>query len=293
MANAFEQLHQCATCGVEGAASCSEGSCAPRGACPICADDRQYLPSDGVQRWVTVGEQAAAGAGIDVVELEPGLYGLNQRGAVGIDQQAKLIVTERGNVLVDVPAFIDDASVEAVRALGGVAAIIPTHPHMFGVQSAWSAAFDDAPVWVSRADAQWVQREFPGLRFWGDEQGGGELELVPGVRASQPGGHFAGSSVVHFVGADGEGVLLTGDTISPVPAVGWVSFMRSYPNKLPLSGAVVRRIAAHVGSRYDFTRLYDNFTGVVPLDAANAVERSAHRYAAWVSGEYDHLTGRG
>ena len=65
--------------------------------------------------------------------------------------------------------------------------------------------------------------------------------------------------------------------------------MRSFPNWMPLSGAVVRRIAEHV-SRYEFERLYSNFGGCVPHDARGVVQRSAERYVAWVAGEYDHLT---
>src|SRR5699024_12862184 len=87
-----------------------------------------------------------------------------------------------------------------------------------------------------------------------------EIELLPGVCASQPGGHFPGSAVVHWTAPDGEGVLFTGDTIGSVADPRWVTFMRSFPNWIPLSGAVVLRIADHV-SRYDFDRIYSNFGG--------------------------------
>ncbi|MDN5727495.1 MAG: hypothetical protein L0G99_16445 [Propionibacteriales bacterium] len=66
--------------------------------------------------------------------------------------------------------------------------------------------------------------------------------------------------------------------------------MRSYPNNIPLSAAVVRRIADHVG-RYEFARLYGNFAGPpVPADGRAVVQRSAERYAEWVSGVHDDLT---
>ena len=68
----------------------------------------------------------------------------------------------------------------------------------------------------------------------------GKLELLPGVTLAQPGGHFPGSAVVHWAaGAEGRGVLLTGDTVFPNPDRKSISFMRSYPNRIPLSGAVV------------------------------------------------------
>ena len=70
----------------------------------------------------------------------------------------------------------------------------------------------------------------------------------------------------------------------------WTSFLRSYPNKVPLSAAVVTAIAERLqGLRVD--RLYDNTGGVVAADAGGWVQRSAARYVAWVSGEHDHLTG--
>lgn len=271
----------CATCGVERSGELPEF-------CPICADERQYLPVDPVgghevQRWTTLGAERAAGRRIDVVELEPGVWGLTSDG-VGIGQMAKLVQTRHGNVLVDVPPHIDAESVKRVQELGGISAIIATHPHMYGVQVAWSRAFGDAPVYVSGADRAWIGRDAEQLVVWS-----GTRELVPGVVASQPGGHFPGSVVVRFVGTDGLGVLLSGDTIAVTRRQGTVSLMRSYPNKIPLSARVARRVADHVLS-YDFDRLYDNFTGVVGAHAHRAVADSAANYIRWVSGEFDHLT---
>ena len=265
----------CATCGVE-----REGEV---GRCPICDDERQYLPADGVQRWTTLGVERVSGTRIDSVELEPGLWGLTSSG-IGIGQQAKLVQTDHGNVLVDVPPHIDAESVARVRELGGISAIIATHPHMYGTQVSWSRAFGNAPIFVSEADRVWLGRQAPQIVLWS-----GQRELVPGVVASQPGGHFPGSVVVRFAGADGLGVLLTGDTVAVVARHHTVSFMRSYPNRLPLSAAVVRRVADHALA-YEFDRLYDNFTGVIDAGAHQAVADSAELYIGWVSGKYDHLT---
>lgn len=69
-----------------------------------------------------------------------------------------------------------------------------------------------------------------------------------------------------------------------------VTFMRSFPNRIALSAAVVQRIAATVEELSGFDRLYDNFGGVISADARSVVRRSADRYAAWVRGDYDHLT---
>lgn len=104
------------------------------------------------------------------------------------------------------------------------------------------------------------------------------------------GGHFPGSSVALWTaGAAGGGVLLTGATIHTNPDRATTTFMRSYPNRIPLSAAVVRRIGAAVNG-LAFDRVYDNFGGTIAEDANVAVRRSADRYVAWVTGEFDHLT---
>ena len=251
--------------------------------CAICADERQWLPAAG-QAWTTLDE-LAAGERVIMRQLEPDLFGLVSEPGVGIGQQAKLVRTPAGNLLWGPLGFLDDAAVDAVRALGPVAAIAASHPHMFGVQVEWSRRLGGVPVLVAKADVGWVARPDPAIETWSSER-----ELLPGVVLSQPGGHFPGSAVVHWsAGAGGRGVLLGGDTISANPDRKSVCFMRSFPNRIPLSGAVAQRLAAHVARR-PFDRLYNNFDGVVPAGARESVLRSAERHAAWVRGDFDHLT---
>ena len=267
---------QCATCGVE------YGAATVPVVCPVCADERQYLPPDGVQRW---HDPNAGAAGIEVVELEDRLFALRVDGGVGIGQEAKLLVTDVGNVMVDVPAAISSAAVAEIAELGPLRAIIPSHPHMFGLQAAWSAALGGAPVWIARADAGWPGRTPASLHRWD-----GEEEVLPGVVAVQLGGHFPGSAVVHWDGVDGRGVLLSGDTIAPNPDGRTATFMYSYPNRIPLSGPVALRVADGA-ARFAFDRLYGNFAGAILGEAREAVLASAARHAAWTSGEHDDLTG--
>ena len=84
-------------------------------------------------------------------------------------------------------------------------------------------------------------------------------------------------------------MLLAGDAVFPNPDRRSVSFMRSYPNRIPLSGNVVQRIAAQLEGLH-FDRLYNNFGAVVPSDAKAVLRRSADRHAAWTRGDFDHLT---
>lgn len=103
-------------------------------------------------------------------------------------------------------------------------------------------------------------------------------------------GHFPASAVALWqAGAEGRGALLTGDSIAVNPDRRTVGFLRSYPNRIPLSAAVVQRNAAAVEPLL-FDRAYGNFGGVISSDAAQAVQASARLYVAWVRGDHDHLT---
>lgn len=263
----------CATCGVERSNDKLPAEC------PICADERQYLPADGVQRWADPQQDVAG----EVVLREPGLWGINVA-KVGIGQQAKVVTTPAGNVMVDVPPVITDDLVDRVRSLGNVVAIIPTHPHMFGCQSLWSEALGGVEVYVARADDGWLGRTPAHLRLID-----GDITPVTGVTLTQPGGHFPGSVAVHWTGEDGAGVLLAGDTVMVNPDLASVSFMRSYPNRLPLSGNVALRIAEHL-DRFQFDRLYNNFALRIDRDAKSVLAASARRHADWASGVHDDLT---
>lgn len=266
----------CSTCAVE--------HDQPPAVCAICADERQWVPAEG-QQWTTLAEMRRAGFRTATRELEPGLIGVTTEPRAGIGQQAKIVSTGRGSLLWDPTGFIDDAAVRRILDHGPVAAIASSHPHMFGVQVEWSRALGGVPVLVAEADMTWLARKDSAIQPWS-----GTFEPLPGLTLIQLGGHFKGSSVAHWQdGADGHGVLLAGDTISANPDRTSVSFMRSYPNHIPLSAAVVERIDRQVG-QLTFNRLYSNFENVIEDDARSVVHRSAERHIRWVRGDFDHLT---
>ncbi|HEY8318196.1 MAG TPA: MBL fold metallo-hydrolase [Amnibacterium sp.] len=267
----------CATCAVE---QPDDGSLPS--VCPICADERQYVPPTG-QVWTTLGELQAEGRRAEVIELEPGIHGLSVHPGAGIGQHSVLVRTPGGNLLWEPLGYLDDDLVATVEGLGGVAAIAASHPHMYGVQLEWSRRFGDAPVYIAEEDQAWVQRTGAAVRLWS-----GRLEVLPGVTLHRIGGHFPGSAVAQVTGRDGRGVLLSGDTAFPTPD-GWVTFQRSFPNHIPLSAAVVQRIADALAA-LDFDRLVGNFGTVVPQDASGVVQRSADRYIRWARGDFDALT---
>ncbi|NBH02034.1 MBL fold metallo-hydrolase [Amycolatopsis sp. SID8362] len=265
----------CGTCGVEH----PDTEQPPPGDCVICADERQWVPASG-QVWTTLAE--LEGHAIVHEEPEPGLHRFNREPPFGIGQWTHLVRTARGNLLWDPPNHLDPALATVIEELGGAAVIVASHPHMYGSQVGWSHRLGRVPVLVHRADRAWVRREDPVIREWS-----GTEAILPGITLVEAGGHFPGAAVAHVVTETG-GVLLTGDTIVPVPAAGWVTFMRSYPNRIPLSAGLVRRIVDRL-EPYEFDRLYSLLGATVLGGAKDAVRRSAERYIAWVSGANDHL----
>lgn len=270
-------VHLCATCAVE-----TGGAHQPGDVCPICADERQWVPAGG-QRWTTVDLLRREGQVLEWFHVEPGLIGMVSRPGVGIGQQTMIVRTDQGSLIWDPPGLITDEAVDHVRRLGPVVAIAASHPHMFGVQLAWAEAFG-APVLVNAKDVDWLQKRTDAIELWS-----GRRRITPSLTLHELGGHFPGSAVALWTaGAGGRGVLLAGDTIFANPD-GTASFLRSYPNRIPLSAAVVQRLAA-VTDHLPFDRLYNNFGAVIDHDARSMVRFSADRHAAWVRGDNDHLT---
>jgi glyoxylase-like metal-dependent hydrolase (beta-lactamase superfamily II) len=266
----------CLACGVQAA----DGPAPP--ACAICADERQMVGvgGHGGQRWTTI-DALATDHRNEVVEEEPGLVGLVTRPRLGIGQRALLVRTPAGNLLWDCLSLVDDATVEVLEELGGVAAIALSHPHFYGSCLEWSDRLGGAPVHVHLDDAGWVQRPGDAYRFWDGE----EVEPVPGLRLLRLGGHFPGSSAVLWPGgAGGRGALLSSDTVQVVPDRRFVSVMWSYPNHVPVDARTLDAIAARLEGLH-FDRIYGAFPGnVVRAGGKEAVTRSFARYARHLQG---------
>ncbi|WP_280137863.1 MBL fold metallo-hydrolase [Actinopolyspora xinjiangensis] len=195
-----------------------------------------------------------------------------------------MVRTREGNLLWDPPNHLDRALLDRSEELGGITVVVASHPHMYGTQVGLSHLFDQPPVLVHAADERWVRRPDPVIRQWRDTE-----RVLPGVTLVETGGHFPGSAVAHVAdGGEGTGSLLVGDTVMPVAATGRVTFMRSYPNQIPLSARLVRRIVERL-EPYEFERLHALTGRTMHGDAKNAVRRSAARYVEWVNGAYDHL----
>ncbi len=264
----------CTTCGVQFAAT----ETAPAH-CPICEDERQYVGWQG-QQWTTLGDLQAEHHNV-IKTVEPRLTGIGSQPNFAIGQRALLVQTPEGNLLWDCISLIDEPTITAVNALGGIRAIAISHPHFYSSVVEWSRAFD-APIYLHAANRQWVMRPDEAITFWEGET----KQLWAGMTLIRGGGHFEGSTILHWpAGADGKGILLTGDTIQVVSDRRFVSFMYSYPNLIPLPAREVRRIVATVAP-YAYDRIYGAWWDrVVRGGAKTAVSRSADRYIQALQGD--------
>jgi hypothetical protein len=257
----------CSTCGTS-----YPDAPAPPQRCPICDDERQYVPRAG-QAWTTP-EKLAGGHVNGWRRLETDLFEIHTHPGFGIGQRALLLRTSEGNILWDCISLLDEATQALIRGLGGLRAIAISHPHYYTCVQDWAHAFD-CPVYLHAADANWVMRPDSAIRHWEGET----LEIAPGVTLLRLGGHFPGGSVLHWAGGAGRrGALLSGDIVQVAGDLGRVSFLWSYPNMMPLSAATVRRIADTLAP-WPFERIYGAFPGrQVMAGGAGVVQRSAARY---------------
>lgn len=267
------QCFVCVTCGTQFAESDE-----PPAVCPICTDERQYVSPAG-QQWSTLERLGRTHRHTIRLE-EPGLTAIGVAPQLAIGQRAFLIRTPAGNVLWDCVPLLDPAIVEMVRALGGLAAIAISHPHYYTSMVEWSRALGDVPIYLHADDRAWVVRPDPAIVYWEGER----HELPGGLTLIRCGGHFAGGAVLHWpAGAEGRGVILSGDILQVVPDRKHLGFMYSYPNYIPLPASSVRRIdAAIAGLRYD--RIYGAFwDAVIDRDGEAVMRRSVERYCRAVS----------
>lgn len=257
----------CITCGTQfGEAD------GPPPACPICEDERQFVPQSG-QEWT---DMASLGQKHEVIwnEEAEGVYSLQISPHFGIGQRAFLIEGPDGNILWDCLSLIDEASKARIAAMGGLSAIAISHPHFYSSMIEWSAACGGVPIHIHADDGEWVQRRGAALHPWR-----GETLPIGQATMIRCGGHFNGSSVLHCPWLEsGRGALFVGDTMQVTMDRKFVSFMRSYPNLVPLDAKAVTAISKTV-QPYRFEAIYGAFPGrTVESNGNGVVERSAERY---------------
>lgn len=234
----------CATCGTQFALATT-----PPDHCPVCEDERQYVGWKG-QRWTS--HEALAAAHTLRLEDDGGVLGIGLSPDFAINQRAMLLPTDAGNVLWECLSVVTDEALAALEARGGVDLIAISHPHFYASMVQWSDALGGVPILLHEADREWVFRPSPRVRFWqGDKH-----PLSAGVTLLRCGGHFPGSTALHWKdGPRAGGALFPGDALQVVQDRRHVSFMYSYPNLIPMKPAEVQRMRSLV-SRFDFEDVF-------------------------------------
>lgn len=221
----------CQTCGLQYADSRS-----PPPACRICSDERQYVGWSG-QAWTT--HEELAGRHQLRLAMDGELLGIGITPNFAIPQRALFLQTDAGNILWECTSLVTPAAVAELKARGGVDVMAISHPHFHASMIEWSEALGGVPILLNAADREWVSRESQHLKFWS----GDACRLSPGVSLYRCPGHFPGSTVLHWRdGAQGKGVLLSGDALHVVQDRRHVSFMYSVPNYIPARPECVMEI---------------------------------------------------
>ena len=260
----------CTACGTE-----YPSSEKPPSVCIICEEERQYVPVGG-QKWTTV-ETLALTHQNTYRQYEPGLIGIGTTPAFAIGQRALVLQTPQGNILWDCISLIDDATVTIINSLGGLSAIAISHPHFYTTMGRWSSAFSEAPIYLHADDKEWVQSPVNSIKYWsGDTE-----EILPGITLVRCGGHFPGANILHWTkGAGGTGLICSGDTLTVTLDHKFLSFMRSYPNFIPLSEKEITKIDSAL-KPISYERIYGHyFDRVIDKDAKTVMKNSVARYIA-------------
>ncbi|KAJ1549216.1 hypothetical protein HK405_007636 [Cladochytrium tenue] len=274
-AAAAEQLI-CSTCGTQ----YPETDRSKRTTCFICDDPRQYVPGTG-QAFTTMREllQSDRRNVFTTYTHDDRVTFIHTEPQFAINQRAALIRTPAGNILWDCVALLDDDTVSRIKKLGGIDAIVISHPHYYTTHLLWAREFG-CRVYLAEEDEGWLaQRDedkqvllqagktsFDVLGVLGSK--GGEvpwraehaLGIKGGATVLKLGGHFPGSLVLLF-----DGRLFVADTLYTTPAGrgNWIkdaagnlrdghlgrpegmntfAFMWSIPNMVPLSGEDIGRM---------------------------------------------------
>jgi len=261
----------CTTCGTQYAPTD-----APPKSCPICDDERQYVPPPG-QGWTTLDTLAKRNMNA-WRELEPNLISITTAPAFGIGQRAQLLRTPQGNILWDCISLIDRATIEMIKAMGGLNSIAISHPHYYSCMVEWSQAFGGIPIHLHEADREWIARPSERIELWS----GDRRLLGDGVTLIHLPGHFPGSTALLWERPQ-RTALLVGDSIHVAADRRHVTVMHSVPNYIPVGPGTIRDISDRLMG-LDFDDVYGFTWGPDIIGGARvAVDESLDRYLAAIS----------
>ena len=265
----------CTACGMQYAESEK-----PAAQCVICEEERQYVPARG-QSWTTL-EALAQSHMNSFREYEPGVIGIGAGFAIG--QRALLLRTvgrQRAVGLRRNARCRDGDGDQGARR------------HQGDRHFASAFLHHDGGVGARVRLPHPSQRRRPAM-----DHAAGPGDLSVGRRHAQTVGRRHADPLRRAFrrrqrccigrsarGAHGRGVVCSGDILTVATDRKWLSFMRSYPNFIPLSA----REVAHIGKAmapYAFDTLYGHyFDRVIATQAKSVLEKSVARYIAAVEGK--------
>jgi hypothetical protein len=239
--------------------------------CPICEDDRQYVPVSG-QKWTSYAELSQTHT-IRFGNRLPDVFNLRVSPGFGIAQRAHLILSPGGNILWDCLPFLDEPTVAFIKSKGGLKAIAISHPHYYGLMAGWAEIFD-CPIYLHKADSQWVMDKTDRIVFFEEDR----KPLWDGIEIVHTGGHFDGSTILYAPGIGDKGSVFVGDTLQIALSRRFISIMYSYPNHIPLPLKEINRIRDAV-MQLNFEGMYGAFEWQnVESGAKELFEHSVNRY---------------
>jgi hypothetical protein len=256
----------CTTCGTQ-----YDTVSIPLEACPICSDDRQYIPESG-QGWTNL-EELSGKHGMIIKCLNHQLYELKVVPTFAIGQRALLVTTPNGNILWDCIALLNQSTIDFIHAKGGLKAIAFSHPHYYTTMNEWAEVFQ-CPIYIHQNDKQWVYHKGRYVSLWN----GTEKLLWDGMKLINVGGHFPGSSVLHVPFLSSKGAILCGDTFYISLNKKHMAPMFSYPNRIPLPLSEIQRIRQQV-KPIEFDAMYGFYDDQnILYNASVILEESLKRY---------------
>lgn len=232
----------CSTCG-----TCFPGQDLPD-LCPVCADDRQYIPPEG-QQW-TAYAHLQRHHSVKFQKIKARLYEMEINPQFAIGQRALLVLSDQGNILWDCIPLLDEMTIEFIRAKGGLKAIAFSHPHYYSNMNDWAEIFN-CPIYIHKNDAMHIQTGSKHIHLWEGE----EMLLWDGISILLTGGHFDGSCILHVPFLSPLGSILCGDTLFLSPSKKHFSILRSYHNRIPLPLSEMRRLESRF-SQIPFDAFY-------------------------------------
>lgn len=241
----------------------------PTDNCPICKDDRQYIPEMG-QSWTNL-ETLANNYSVIAKKIKDNLYELKMTPSFAIGQRALLVLAPGGNILWDCISLLNEPTIELIKSKGGLKAIAFSHPHYYTTMNAWAEVFD-CPIYIHESDENWIFNRGNHVELWK----GTEKELWDNMKLINIGGHFPGSSILHIPFLSPAGTVLCGDTFYISPSKKHMAVMYSYPNRIPLPVKEVKRIRQQMMELefdtlhgfYDYQNIYSNAKEILETSMA-------------------------